>query len=608
MKVNFSSKNLGKYVKVSEYVAKRLAHFGLTDAFVVTGGGAMHLNDAFGESKEIDCHYMHHEQAAAIAAEGYCRIAGRPAILNVTTGPGALNSFNGVFGAYTDSIPMIVVAGQVRTDTISSITNLNIRQLGDQELRSMQMVPEITKFCCLIEDPELIAYELDKAYFQAVEGRPGPVWIEIPVNVQGMQTTADPYGEILYQREEIATIPDTEIKAILKRISLAKRPIIVSGTGVRIANVQDQVLEFAQLVDTPIVTAWNHDTISSNHRLFAGRPGTIGTRPGNFNVQASDLVVVMGSRLNIRQVSYNWESFAKDAEIIWIEIDPNEFAKPYLQRDSITPIHADLKRILPQLISLATEYEFNHASWINWCIQIREKYDLDEADYISSTEGINAYHLIPEIFRQIDSDTSIVCGNATATIVPFQVAEIRDGVRLFSNSGSASMGYDLPAALGAAIANRSRKVVCLAGDGSIMMNLQELQTLASWNLDVLIIVLDTDGYLSIKQTQQNFFGHDHGAAPKSGIAFPDFEKISKAFGIEALRLNPAGNWRDELTAFIKKEGPRLLVAPLEISQEFIPRLKSKMVNGVIQTPDLDDMFPHLDQNELETLRKSAKEI
>lgn len=595
-------------MKVAEYVAQRLEFLGLDTCFAVTGGGAMHLNDAFGEAKSIHCKYMHHEQSAAIAAEGYARIAGKPAILNVTTGPGAINSFNGVFGAFTDSIPMVVIAGQVRSDTMSTEHDSELRQLGDQELRSMQMVKEITKSSYLILDPISIVEVLDKAFFESNSGRPGPVWIEIPVNVQGLQINADPTSPFTEGPNVSPEASDDVVNDILNQISKAKRPIIVSGSGVRIAKVQDQVLELAQITNTPIVTAWTHDTIASNHELFAGRPGTIGTRPGNFTVQSADLVVVLGSRLNIRQVSYNWDSFAKNAQIIWLEIDHKEFEKPYLQRATITRVHADLSTALPKLIRHASAFEYDHGTWINWCQDIKNKYDLCEAEYTSTNEGINSYHLIPELFRNISNETSVVCGNATACIVPFQTAVLRDGMRLFSNSGSASMGYDLPASLGAAIADPSRKVVCLAGDGSIMMNIQELETLANWNVDVLVVVLDNDGYLSIKQTQQNFFGHDHGASPKSGITFPDFEKIASAFGVPSYKLNPAGDWKAELKKVINMSGPRLVVAPLDVSQEFIPRLKSKMVNGTIQTPELDDMFPHIEEFELKNIRNSAKNL
>ena len=240
--------------------------------------------------------------------------------------------------------------------------------------------------------------------------------------------------------------------------------------------------------------------------------------------------------------------------------------------------------------------------------EVKKKYDLKPSDYISTSEGINAYHLIPEISELASADTTLVCGNATACIVPFQAASLRNGMRMFSNSGSASMGYDLPASLGAAIADQKRRVVCLAGDGSIMMNIQELESLKNWNLDVLVIVLENQGYLSIKQTQQNFFGHDHGASPKSGITFPDYEAVANAFGIKSARLDPSADWKKQLSDFMSLSGPRFLLAPLEISQEFIPRLKSKMVEGSIVTPELDDMFPHLSDQELIAVRESALKL
>ncbi len=593
-------------MKVSDYVVQRLAYLGVSDCFAVTGGGAMHLNDSFGECEQFKCWYMHHEQAASIAAEGYARIARIPAVLNVTTGPGAINALNGVFGAYTDSIPMIVVAGQVRSDTIStSIEGLGIRQLGDQELRSIPMVKEITKYQKLVLSVDDLITTIDDAFFQSISGRPGPVWIELPVNIQGMNIEADPKAPTSFQIDIQEEYQSSDVMTILNRIAMAKRPIILSGSGVRIAGVQNLVLQLAAATSTPIVTAWTHDTIPSDHPLFAGRAGTIGTRPGNFCVQASDLLIVLGSRLNVRQVSYNWDSFAKNAEIIWIDIDNSELDKPYMKRTSVTRIRANLKDFIPLLLDRASNLDFNHENWIAWCQEIKFKYDLNPSDYFSTSEGINAYHLIPELSKLVSADTTLVCGNATACIVPFQTASLREGMRMFSNSGSASMGYDLPASLGAAIADQSRRVVCLAGDGSIMMNIQEFETLKNWNLDVLVIVLENQGYLSIKQTQQNFFGHDHGASHKSGISFPNYEAIANAFGIKSSRLDPSSNWKTKLAEFIDFPGPRVLLAPLETSQEFIPRLKSKMIQGSIVTPELDDMFPHLSDQELIAVRESA---
>jgi acetolactate synthase-1/2/3 large subunit len=596
-------------MKLSDYVAQRLAFLGVSECFAVTGGGAMHLNDSFGECKEISCWYMHHEQAASIAAEGYARISGKPAVVNVTSGPGAINSFNGIFGAYTDSIPMLIVVGQVRTDTISNLSNQQgLRQLGDQEVRSIDMVKQITKSQFLVTEPNQIVEVIDRAYFEAISGRPGPVWVEIPVNIQGQDVIANPKADKNLSTQSSAPILKSDVDYILEKISSSHRPLIMAGTGVRLSGTPNEMLHFADITNTPVVTAWTHDLIPTDHKLFAGRPGTIGTRPGNFAVQNCDLLIVLGSRLNIRQVSYNWDSFAKNAEIIWIEIDPAEFSKQYLQRDSIYKVVADLREMLPALISGAKDAIFDHSAWVAWCHDIRIKYELNESSYKSKSDGINPYHLVPEVFRVARDDSNFVCGNATACIVPFQTALIKPGMRMFSNSGSASMGYDLPAAIGAAIADTSRKTICFAGDGSLMMNIQELETLSNSGLDVLVVVLDNDGYLSIKQTQENFFGHDHGASSKSGVTFPDFVKVAQAFGIESRKLDPAGDWKGQLREIVGKFGPRLVVAPLEISQEFIPRLKSKMIDGTIVTPELDDMFPHLPESELDSIRIAANSI
>ena len=595
-------------MKVSDFIVQKLADSGIDVCFSVTGGGAMHLNDSFGENTNFQCIYMHHEQAAAMAAEGYARIAGKPAVVNVTTGPGAINALNGIFGAYTDSIPMIIIAGQVRTDTISTNFDLpDLRQLGDQELRSMPMVKEITKFSFQVNSSNQVADALDEAIKLANSGRPGPVWLEIPVNIQGEQMPEIYDSKALSEEKVQNKLDRALIETIAEKIKNSHRPIIMAGTGVSIADAKDELIELAKLADVPIVTAWTHDLIDSSNEYFAGRPGTIGTRPGNFAVQFSDLLLVIGSRLNIRQVSYNWEAFAPHAEIIWIDIDKSEFEKPFVKAD--IAIQSDAKDFILALINECEEISpFSHNDWRSWCQEIRNQYEPKESDYISTSEGINAYHLIPSIFDTASEQSIFVCGNATACIVPFQVGNLKKGMRLFSNSGSASMGYDLPAAIGAAIAEPNKKIICFAGDGSIMMNLQELQTLAHLGLNVSVIVLDNDGYLSIKQTQTNFFGHDHGASPKSGVTFPNFESICSAFGIKTTRLSPSGNWKKELEDSLTSDEPSIIVAPLEVNQEFIPRLKSRIIDGKIQTPSLEDMFPHLPDDEMQQIKDSALSI
>lgn len=592
-------------MRVAEYVASRLHALGVEAGFSVVGGGAMFLNEAFGEHPGISMHYLHHEQSASMAAEGYARIADRPAAVVVTSGPGSINAMNGVFGAYTDSIPMIVVGGQVRRNTLADGAGLtDLRQLGDQEARVIAMVTPITKLATQLLDPNDAQAVVDLAWIEACGGRPGPVWIEIPVDVQGAQVDLDPLSDLpsLPEPPEVAR---GLVDSILDDLAAAQRPVILAGTGVRLAGQQERLLRLVEAMNVPLLTGWTHDLVPTDHALFAGRPGTIGTRAGNFVLQGCDHLLVLGSRLNIRQISYNWQSFAKNARITWVDIDAAELSKPFITPD--VPVVADLRSLLPELADAAEarNVQPGHAEWIDACRHLRDTYEPTEADYSIRDSGINPYHFVMELFRAAQPGAAFVCGNASACIIPFQTAILRAGTRLFSNSGSASMGYDLPASLGAGWADPELPVVCLAGDGSLMMNVQELATLASSNLDVLVVVLDNGGYLSIKQTQTNFFGHEHGASPASGVTFPDFEVVARALGLPVAVCEQASDWRAVLAAALAGHGPRVLVARLDPEQEFEPRLKSRVIDGVITTPELDDMYPHLEDADLRRARAVA---
>ena len=589
----------------ADYIARRLAELGVTHVFGVTGGGAMHLNDAFGAEGRLTTVYFHHEQAAAMAAEGYARLAGRPAVLNVTTGPGGINALNGVFGAHTDSIPMIVVSGQVKRETLLALNPIaGLRQLGDQEVDIVAMATPVTKWRHLIRGPEELPDVVDRAFAEAVGGRPGPTWLDVPVDVQGAKMPEEiPIDRPIALPAPLAADAQA-VASVLAELRRAKRPVILAGTGVRIAGAERAFLAVAEVLGIPVVTAWTHDLIHETHPLFAGRPGTIGTRAGNFVVQNSDCVLVLGSRLNIRQVSYNWASFARHARKIWVDIDRAEFEKPFVRAD--VAIHAHLAPFLAQLhaAAMADRWTSRHQRWLGWCQDIRARYSPKATDYPVSKDAINAYHFVDALFDELGENDVVVCGDATATIVPYQIGRLKPGMRLVSNSGSASMGYDLPAAIGAALARPGARVVCLAGDGSVMMNIQELQTLRAQGLDVKVMVLDNGGYLSIKQTQRNFFGREFGASPDSGVTFPDFARVGAAFGLPAFELS-RDDWRRQLRGVLDHAGPLVCSVPLDRIQEFEPRLKSRMVDGVIRTPELEDMFPFLPPEEIEAVRRSA---
>ena len=596
-------------MRVSDYIASRLGSLGLDTCFMVTGGGAMHLNDAFGAEPRLKKIYCHHEQALSIAAEAYARIARKPALVNVTAGPGGINALNGVFGAFSDSMPMVVVSGQVKRETSLLFNPVEgLRQLGDQEVNILEMVRPITKWRASVGSPAEVAALVDRAYVEAVSGRPGPVWLDVPIDVQGMALPEDTLPaagtpELPSWLDCSAEVAET----VLRELSAASRPVILAGSGIRIAGAEQLFLDVIDRLGIPVTTAWTHDIIHEEHPLFAGRPGTIGTRAGNFVLQNADCVLVLGSRLNIRQVSYNWQSFARDARKIWIDIDPAELRKPFVQADMA--INAHLVPFLQTVLRAVqtTHWTSRHEEWRAWCARTKQRYSPHVGDYPVVPDAINPYHFVHALFEHLTGTDIVACGDATATIVPFQIGKLKRGTRLFSNSGCASMGYDLPAAIGAATAAPGRRVICLAGDGSVMMNLQELQTIRGLGLNIKIFILDNGGYLSIKQTQRNFFKREYGTSPASGLTFPEFERVGKAFDLESVTLQPE-SWRETLRNVLDADGPVLCVVPLDTLQEFQPRLKSRMVDGVIRTPELEDMFPFLDAAEIEFVRQSARAI
>lgn len=587
---------------IAQVIVEELEKLGTKQSFSVTGGASMHLNHYFGASKLISTLYMHHEQACTIAAEGYARINGAAAVVVVTAGPGAINALNGVFGAYTDSIPMIVISGQSRSDTLREKTGLtNLRQLGDQEAPIIDMVKPITKAVFTVDEETNIEELIKNVWDIAHLGRPGPVWIDIPVDVQGKKYSRKP--QIVRQTKSSETSKTIDIESIKNQLLSANRPVIMVGTGVRLENQMREVLAFAEKYEIPISTAWTHDLIDSNHPLFAGRAGTIGTRAGNFIVQNCDFLLVLGSRLNIRQVSYNWENFASNAFKVWVDIDKNELNKPFPSMD--LKIHSSIQEFLSVIekIDLGKRY----ANWKKWCADIQKRYSTTTENYVVEENRINPYQLIPTIIDEIPDDSVIALGDATACIVSFQTGRVRGSMRMFTNSGSASMGYDLPAAIGASCAEPQKMILCIAGDGSSMMNIQELQTIAAHKLNIKILILSNDGYLSIKQTQSNFFGDYYGANGDSGVTFPNFIELGKAFGINSVQLDPQ-TWEEDLKTVLKLQGPQLMVANLTLGQEFQPRLKSKMTPSGIVTPSLDDMYPHLPDSELQEVRDSALRI
>ena len=591
-------------IKVSDYLASFLADYGVRHVFMVSGGGAMHLNDAFGRESRIQYICNHHEQACAMAAEGYARVTGQVGVLNVTTGPGSINALNGVFGAWTDSIPLLVISGQVKLETCMTSYQLpGLRQLGDQEVDIIPMVQGITKYAVMVKDPQTIRFHLEKALYLAKSGRPGPCWIDIPIDVQAAKINPStlpgftPDKLVSSDRTDLLT---AQCREVTERLMAASRPVMMVGTGIRLAGAMEKFERVIAKLRIPVTTAWTaHDLIPTDHELFCGRPGTVGDRPGNFTVQNSDLLIVIGSRLNIRQVSYNWKAFARHAYKVQVDVDEAELSKPTVQPD--LAISCDAAAFLDELerqLDRSLYDPSRHVGWLTWCKERVARYPVVLPRHREFNGAINPYHFLDQLCRALEPDDVIVCGNGAACVVTFQVAHIKRGQRLFCNSGSASMGYDLPAAIGAAVAREGKRVICLAGDGSIQMNIQELQTLVHHQLPIKIFVLNNDGYLSIRQSQKNFFNLLVGESKASGVSFPDMVQVGHAYGIPSLQV--AGpDFLPTIERALATPGPQLCQVTLDPDQQFEPKLSSKSLpDGRIVSAPLEDLYPFLDRNEL----------
>ncbi len=584
-------------MKLSDYVANKVVELGVKHVFMVTGGGAMHLNHSLGTHQELECIFNHHEQACAIAAEGYYRLTNELPLVNVTSGPGGTNAITGVYGAFVDSLGMVVISGQVKWETTVRSTGLRLRQYGDQELDIEELVRPVTKYAAMVTDPQTIRYHLEKAFYLAKSGRPGPCWLDIPLNVQGAQI--DPDSLMGFNPDEIEESwkkSDLEpiAEEVLKKILAAKRPVVYTGAGIRISGQHANFLQLVEKLGIPVVSGWNaHDVIWNDHPNYAGRPGIMGDRAGNFVAQNADLLLVLGSRLSIRQVSYNWEHFAREAYKIWVEIDENELKKPTVRPEM--PIHANLKDFIPAL--LARHYSGptkDHKEWMAWSRERVRLFPTVLPEYWKSKK-VNPYCLIKSIFDQLKEDQIVVTGNGSACVVTFQAAELKKGQRLYHNSGCATMGYDLPASIGAYKASGGKEIVCITGDGSLMMNLQELQTIAGKNMPIKTFLINNNGYVSIFQTHRNFFGGvEVGGGPSSGVSFPDFKKIVEAFGIKFRRCEDIESLEGEIKATLSEIGPAFCEIIVDGDQAFQPKLSAKQLpDGKIVSPPLEDLSPFL---------------
>ncbi|MFL6734718.1 MAG: thiamine pyrophosphate-binding protein [Sphingomicrobium sp.] len=604
-------------VRLSDYVASRLVDHGVRDVFMLTGGGAMHLNDALGRADGLRYICCHHEQALSMAAESYTRLSGKLGVVNVTTGPGAINALNGVHGAYTDSIAMLVISGQVKRETLRQNAPVRLRQLGDQEADTVAMVTPITKFAALVTNPEDIRYLLEKALWLAESGRPGPVWLDIPIDVQsalidpstlhGFDPAVEGFGSDYALAAEYGWLKGEPLRqaarAVIEAVRNSERPVLMPGTGIRISGMHDLFLRVADKLGVAIAPAWNaQDVVDDDHPLYVGRPGTVGDRAGNFAVQRADLLLVLGCRLNIRQISYNFPAFAPLAKKIMVDVDAAELHKPTLSIDM--PIHADLKTFLPVLLEELEDYRAPaaHQRYVDWGMERRQRYNPVLPEYRDTKGVVNPYCFVEELFEALEPNEVVVMADATAAVVTVQVAKLKKGQRLYSNSGAASMGYDLPATIGAwhAMPKGSKRIICLAGDGSIMQNLQELQTIVGQNIPAKIFLYNNSGYHSIRQSQQAYFdGFSVGCGPDSGVTFPDFGKIAEAFGLSYTHVSEHSDMARAIAETLAAPGAAICEIAVDKTQNFAPKVSSRRLeDGSMVTAPMEDLAPFLSREEL----------
>lgn len=592
--------------RAADIIMDTLIEYGITDCFAVVGGGAMHLDNALLVCEKMHKYFNHHEQACAMAAEAYARYSGRPAAVCVTSGPGATNTLTGVMGAWQDSLPMIVLSGQVRYEISVPKSGLKLRYRGIQEFEIIPTVKNMTKYAVMITDPRSVRRELVKAINIAMDGRRGPVWLDVPQDIQNARVEE----EELYPAEDfISAVPEVSVKDIadvLQILREAERPCILAGSGIISSHCRGAFEQLVNQMGIPVIGgSWVADNLYTEHPLYYGNAGNVGPRTGNFILQNADVILTMGNSLGFRQTGFNLEGFAPGARIVMVDADMEESRKPGLSIEKF--VHADLSDFIEKMCAESSGIQ-TPERWLAYCNMLKTRFTPYEgAEDITPKERVNSYYFW-KVFRQYEERDSILAlGNNTANTAKLQIGVQYAGQRVMTNYTCGSMGYDVPAAIGAAVSS-GRKVYCITGDGSIMMNLQELQTVVQYDLPVHVVVFSNDGYGAIRQTSKNFFdGAYIGCTPDTGVSFPDFCKVAETFGFQYRKCSSNAEV-EEAVQWLTNQRQRCL---LEIEQRFddpvTPKVMSRLdENGKMLTPALQDMYPFLAKEEYEQLMIKIK--
>lgn len=599
--------------KVSDYIADFIARWGIQDIFTVTGGGAMHLNDAFGHHKKLHCTYQHHEQACAMAAEAYARLENKMAAVCVTTGPGATNAITGVLGGWMDSIPMVIFSGQARYATTVPASGLPLRSMGVQECNIVPVVTPLTKYAHMVVHPEDIRYHLEKAFYFAVTGRPGPVWLDIPLDVQGAvveteeMLSYDPKEnpEVLPQ-----SISEDVVEKILDKLRESSRPVLFPGNGVRLAGAIEEFHQLAEILGVPVITGMSSvDAIESDHPLFVGRSGGTGTRPGNFALQNSDVLLSLGNRQGFAQTGFQFQDWARESYTILNDIDENELKKPSLHVS--LPVCGDAGKLIKKLLTAAKRQGaskehplFSGEDWRRQCSLWKEKYPVVTTKHYETTEEgcTNIYAFYEELSKAMKENQNLMVSVGTSRVAGSQAFRVKKGQRFITNPNTASMGFCLPGAIGVCIASGKKPVVCVTGEGSLQMNLQELQTIWQNRLPVKLFVINNQGYHSIRQTQQNYFGEPLvGVGEESGdLSFPDLEKLIPAYGFPYRSIHTSEELQEKIEEVLNFDGAIVCEVFVTKYQKTEPKTSAKKLpDGRMVSAPLEDMYPFLSREELE---------
>jgi len=587
-------------IKVADYIANLLVQHNITTVFTVVGGGAMHLNNAFGQHKKLNCIYNHHEQASAIAAESYAKIDNQIAVTCVTTGPGGTNAITGVLCAYLDNVPMLIISGQTRYATTVEGSGLNLRQFGEQEYRIVESIKPMTKYAVMVKDPKEIKYHVEKAIYEATSGRRGPCWIDIPLDVQAAIIEESELKDFIPERGKIYENKNT--KLILDKLKTANRPVIIAGSAIRQAGCLNEFYSLVSKLNTPVIapTAVS-DNFEYDNKLYFGNFGVFGGRTGNFIVQNADLIISFGARMSFKQTGFNFVAFAPNAEKIIIDIDSEELKKKTINIDF--PINSDIYDVVNSLNESVIENLPIKEKWLEYCNTLKEKFvRLQEKQKTSKL--VNPYFFSSRLQEKLSNDAIIILGNSCACASVSQYGISKKGQRMYTNVNCGTMGYDIPAAIGAAVASK-KAVICATGDGSFQMNIQELQTIVHNNLPVKLIVFNNNSYQAIVGTQTNFFnGNLSGCTPESGISFPSFKKITNAYEIPYKKVKNHKNIDEGIEWLLSLNTYGLLEIMQDITQPIEPRVVSKKLpDGTMVSPPIDDLAPFLSKEEYEQYSK-----